>query len=148
MGIDRLDAIIRTVEKKECSGPFGPWSWKELFMEIRFSFEEREIQKSVRKFVKNDLLPVCREVDETGVIPDRVRDKLLSMGILKSAFPSDAMAPMVSAMSMMWQAYTKRQSVPRWSWGALTSSGSLLPRGSSAEGYQGFRGAVANNFLK
>ena len=33
-------------------------------MEIRFSFEELEIQKSVRKFVKNDLLPISREVNE------------------------------------------------------------------------------------
>ncbi len=56
-------------------------------MEIRFTFEEREIQRSVRKFVKNDLLPICREVDETGVLPDGVREKLLSMGLLKASFP-------------------------------------------------------------
>ncbi len=56
-------------------------------MEIRFSFEEREIQKSVRKFVKNDLLPISREVDEKGALPDRVMEKLLSMGILKTSFP-------------------------------------------------------------
>jgi len=56
-------------------------------MEIKFSFEEREIQKSVRKFVKNDLLPICREVDETGFLPDRVRDRLLSMGLLRVSFP-------------------------------------------------------------
>ena len=58
-------------------------------MEIRFSFEELEIQRSVRKFVKNDLLPVCREVEEKGVLPDRVREKLLSMGILKTYFPEE-----------------------------------------------------------
>ncbi|MCF8143009.1 MAG: acyl-CoA dehydrogenase family protein [Deltaproteobacteria bacterium] len=56
-------------------------------MEIRFSFEEREIRRSVRKFVKNELLPVCREVDDTGVLPDAVKDKLFSMGLLKASFP-------------------------------------------------------------
>ena len=56
-------------------------------MEIKFSFEEREIQRSVRKFAKNDLLPICRQVDETGVLPDAVREKLLSMEILKASFP-------------------------------------------------------------
>ena len=58
-------------------------------MEIRFSFEELEIQKSVRKFVKNDLLPISREVDDKWALPDRVREKLLSMGILKTAFPEE-----------------------------------------------------------
>ena len=56
-------------------------------MEIRFTFEEREIQRSVRKFVRNDLLPICREVDETGALPDGVREKFLSMGLLKASFP-------------------------------------------------------------
>jgi len=56
-------------------------------MEIRFSFEERELQKSVQKFVKNDLLPISRQVDETGVLPDNIHDKLLSLGILRACFP-------------------------------------------------------------
>ena len=56
-------------------------------MEIRFSFEELEIQKSVRKFVKNELLPISREVDEKWALPDRVREKLLSMGLLRTPFP-------------------------------------------------------------
>jgi len=58
-------------------------------MEIRFSFEELEIQKSVRKFVKNELLPIAREVDENWALPDRVREKLLSMGILRTPFPEE-----------------------------------------------------------
>jgi len=56
-------------------------------MEIRFSFEEREIQRSVRKFVKNDLLPIFRQVDEIGALPDGLRTKFLSMGILRTSFP-------------------------------------------------------------
>ena len=45
-------------------------------MEIRFSFEEREIQKSVRKFVNNDLLPVrgC-EIDIAGGVGRAVAAK-------------------------------------------------------------------------
>ena len=58
-------------------------------MEIRFSFEELEIQKSVRKFVKNELLPIAREVDENWALPDRVREKLLSMGLLRTPFPEE-----------------------------------------------------------
>lgn len=56
-------------------------------MEIRFSFEEREIERSVRRFARNELLPICRKIDETGVLPDDVREKLLSMGLLKTSFP-------------------------------------------------------------
>ncbi len=56
-------------------------------MNIAFSYEELEIQRAVRKFVKNDLLPVAREVDEKGTLPDPVKKKFLSMGLLKSPFP-------------------------------------------------------------
>ena len=56
-------------------------------MEIKFSFEELEIQKAVRKFARNDLLPIAREVDEKGTLPDPVKKKFISMGLLKSAFP-------------------------------------------------------------
>ena len=56
-------------------------------MEIRFSFEELEIQKSVRKFVRNDLLPITRELGKESVLSDRVREKLLSMGLLRTPFP-------------------------------------------------------------
>jgi len=56
-------------------------------MEINFTFEELELQKAVRKFVKNDLLPIHREVDEKGELPDAVKEKFLAMGILKAVFP-------------------------------------------------------------
>jgi hypothetical protein len=51
-------------------------------MEIKFSFEELEIQKAVRKFVNNDLLPIASEVDEKGTLPDPVKEKFISMGLL------------------------------------------------------------------
>ena len=56
-------------------------------MEIRYSFEELEIQKSVRKFVKNDLLPICREMDEKGELPEAIKEKFIALGLLKSFFP-------------------------------------------------------------
>ena len=56
-------------------------------MEINYSFEELEIQKSVRKFVRNDLLPICREVDEKGELPETIREKFLALGLLKTFFP-------------------------------------------------------------
>ena len=56
-------------------------------MEIKFSSEELEIQKVVRTFVKKDLLPIAHEVDEQGTLPDPVKERFLSMGLLKSFFP-------------------------------------------------------------
>jgi alkylation response protein AidB-like acyl-CoA dehydrogenase len=56
-------------------------------MEVRFSFEELEIQRAVRKFVKNELLPIRNRTDETGELPEDVKKKLINMGVLTSAFP-------------------------------------------------------------
>ena len=56
-------------------------------MEIRFSFEELEIQKSVRKFVKNELLPIDREVEDNWALPAGVEKKLIDMELLHSMFP-------------------------------------------------------------
>lgn len=56
-------------------------------MEIRFTFEEQELQKAVQKFVANDFMPVYREINKTGIMPDDVYNKFLSMGILKTVFP-------------------------------------------------------------
>ena len=56
-------------------------------MEIRFSFEELEIQKAVRRFVGKDLLPIANEVDKNGTLPDPVKKRFISMGLLKSFFP-------------------------------------------------------------
>ena len=56
-------------------------------MEIAFSFEELEIQKTARRFTRKDLLPVYRQIDDTGVIPDELQAKLDGLGLLKTAFP-------------------------------------------------------------
>ena len=85
-------------------------------MEIRFSFEEREIQKSVRKFVKNDLLPISREVDEKGALPDRVREKLLSMGLLRTPFPEEwgGVGGTFSGMIIALKELSYASLVPSW----------------------------------
>jgi len=56
-------------------------------MELKFTFEELEIQKAVRKFAARDLLPESKEMEEKGELSSTVRDKFLSMGLLKSVFP-------------------------------------------------------------
>ncbi len=56
-------------------------------MDIKFSFEELETQKAVRKFVQTDLLPIYRDLDERGDLPDEIKKRFFSMGLLKSAFP-------------------------------------------------------------
>lgn len=56
-------------------------------MDIRFTFEELEIEKVLRKFVRKELLPVQREVDESGEIPSGLWKKLLGMELLKGLFP-------------------------------------------------------------
>lgn len=58
-------------------------------MEIRFTFEEAEIQRAVRKFARNELLPAWREVNDHGVLPEPLKKKFLSMGLLSSPFPPD-----------------------------------------------------------
>jgi len=56
-------------------------------MDMTFSFEELEIQKAVRKFVRNDFLPVHKEVDEEGTLSEEIKKRFLSMELLGSAFP-------------------------------------------------------------
>ena len=58
-------------------------------MKIEFSFEELEVQKAVRKFCMKDLLPLSRTVDENGILPQGIKEKFLSMGLLKSPFPEN-----------------------------------------------------------
>lgn len=58
-------------------------------MEIAFTPEEMEIRNLVRKFVKKELMPIHREVDEKGFLPDQVQKKFLSMELLKFPFPEE-----------------------------------------------------------
>jgi alkylation response protein AidB-like acyl-CoA dehydrogenase len=48
-----------------------------------------EIQKAVRKFVKTDLLPVARRLDEGGELPEDFHKKFVDMGFLRSPFPQE-----------------------------------------------------------
>ena len=56
-------------------------------MEITFSFDELEIQKSVRRFVQRELLPIRKALEQTGEMPAAVKEKFLSMGLLRAVFP-------------------------------------------------------------
>jgi hypothetical protein len=48
-------------------------------MDILFSFEEEQIQKSVRKFTKTELLPNDREIDEKGQMSKKTEKKFKEM---------------------------------------------------------------------
>ncbi len=54
---------------------------------MTFSFDELEIQKSVRRFVRTDLLPIRKGLEQSGEMPNPVKEKFLSMGLLRSVFP-------------------------------------------------------------
>jgi Acyl-CoA dehydrogenases len=54
-----------------------------------FAYEESEMKKTIRRFTRNELLPLHRKIDEEGDLSGRIREKFLSLGILKSAFPEE-----------------------------------------------------------
>ena len=56
-------------------------------MRIESSFEELEIQKTVRKFAREEVLPHSREIDKTGKLSDDLDEKFRSLGLLKTLFP-------------------------------------------------------------
>jgi len=58
-------------------------------MKNDFAYEESEMKKTIRRFARNELLPVHRKIDEEGDLPDHIREKFLSLCILKSAFPEE-----------------------------------------------------------
>jgi len=58
-------------------------------MDMAFTLEESEIKNQVGKFVKKDLLPVYREVDEKGDLLDDVKEKFQLLNLLKIYFPEE-----------------------------------------------------------
>jgi alkylation response protein AidB-like acyl-CoA dehydrogenase len=56
-------------------------------MKPNLTFEESEVQKSVKKFVKNELLPFSGIIEEHGELPLDIKKKFLSMELLKTPFP-------------------------------------------------------------
>lgn len=56
-------------------------------MEIKFTFEEKEIQKVVRRFAREDILPIRKEVDRQGDLPEGIKERFIEMGFLRSPFP-------------------------------------------------------------
>jgi len=58
-------------------------------MKNDFAYEESEMKKTIRRFARNELLPLHRKIDEEGDLSGRIKEKFLSLGILKSAFPEE-----------------------------------------------------------
>ncbi len=56
-------------------------------MEMQFTFEEKEIIKNVRKFTKKELLPIDREIEDAGKLPEAIDKKFKEMMLLEAAFP-------------------------------------------------------------
>ncbi len=56
-------------------------------MEFSFTPEELEIKKTVKKFVKKEILPVSRKIDKEGNLPEDINTKFKSMGLLTTPFP-------------------------------------------------------------
>jgi alkylation response protein AidB-like acyl-CoA dehydrogenase len=56
-------------------------------MDVLFSFEELEVKKVVKRFVKTDLLPIRIEVDRLKMLPPATWKTFRSMGLLRAAFP-------------------------------------------------------------
>lgn len=55
---------------------------------MSFSFDELEIQKNVRRFVRTELLPIRKALEQSGEMPTPVKEKFRSMGLLKCVFPA------------------------------------------------------------
>ncbi len=58
-------------------------------MEYKFTIEEQNIQSTIRKFVKNELLPIHRQLAKEGKLPDDVNKQFNELGILSLAFPEE-----------------------------------------------------------
>lgn len=58
-------------------------------MEYKFSIEEQNIQSTIRKFVKNELLPIYRQLRKEGDLPEDVNKNFMELGILALAFPEE-----------------------------------------------------------
>lgn len=58
-------------------------------MKNNYLYEDSEMKKTIRRFARNEILPLRKTIDEQGDLPDHIKEKFLSLGILKSAFPEE-----------------------------------------------------------
>ena len=56
-------------------------------MKFSFTPEELAIKTTVKNFVKKDILPVSRKIDQKGNLPEDINRKFKSMGLLTTPFP-------------------------------------------------------------
>ncbi|MDI6797620.1 MAG: acyl-CoA dehydrogenase family protein [Desulfatibacillaceae bacterium] len=56
-------------------------------MEYSLTFEETQVVQSTARFALNDILPLQKQLDSTGIMPDGLKQKFLELGILRLPFP-------------------------------------------------------------
>jgi alkylation response protein AidB-like acyl-CoA dehydrogenase len=56
-------------------------------MDFRLTEEELEIRKSVRRFVRRELIPRREEINASGQLPEDLLDQFIALGLLKGPFP-------------------------------------------------------------
>ncbi len=55
-------------------------------MKFEFSFEEQKVLETVRKFATEKILPMKKQIEEKGELPEPVKYELKAMGLLKAPF--------------------------------------------------------------
>ena len=58
-------------------------------MELSFTPEELEIQRTVRDFARREILPHKKNIDKTGLLPPGVQEKFRAIGITGTPFPEE-----------------------------------------------------------
>ena len=58
-------------------------------MEYKFTAEELHVKETVKKFVKNEILPVYRDIEKDGKLPKEINKKFIDLNILSVVFPEE-----------------------------------------------------------
>jgi alkylation response protein AidB-like acyl-CoA dehydrogenase len=62
---------------------------KEEKMELNFTSEELEIQRTVRDFARKEIIPLTQQIENEGEIPAHIEQKMKEMNILRLPFPEE-----------------------------------------------------------
>ncbi|MCU0821725.1 MAG: acyl-CoA/acyl-ACP dehydrogenase [Spirochaetes bacterium] len=58
-------------------------------MEYNFTAEELQIKETVKKFVKNEILPIYRDIEKSGELPAETNKKFIALNLLSAVFPEE-----------------------------------------------------------
>lgn len=85
-------------------------------MKLLFSFEELEIQKTVKKFTKKELLPNNRQIDEAGKMPEQTEKKFKDMMLLEAAIPisGEDSQPSLTGLIIALKELSYASMIPSW----------------------------------